>query len=97
MGPTPDRPNAMEDAARRLADEMPAGPEPGSADGRMERAQLVVAEIAIRLRRLGLRLSHDDLVTLVLDLGRERLTESAAADSADADGAKLNADLQAGG
>jgi hypothetical protein len=74
----------MEDAARRLAGEMPAGRESGSADdGRIERAQSVVGDIAVRLRRLGLRLSHEDFVALVLDLARERLADAAAEDAAD--------------
>jgi hypothetical protein len=79
MSPRPDRPNAMDEAAQRLAAEMPAAGL-GSADdnGRIELAQSVVADIAIRLRRLGLRLSHDDFVALVLELARERLADGAA-------------------
>jgi hypothetical protein len=79
MPPRPDRPNAMDEAAQRLAAEMPAAAGPGSADdGRIELAQSVVADIAIRLRRLGLRLSHDDLVALVLELAHEQLVDGAA-------------------
>ena len=80
MPPRPDRPNAMDEAAQRLAAEMPAAAGLGSADdnGRIELAQSVVADIAIRLRRLGLRLSHDDFVALVLELARERLADGAA-------------------
>ncbi len=79
MPPRPDRPNAMDEAAQRLAAEMPAAAGPDSADdGRIELAQSVVADIAIRLRRLGLRLSHDDCVALVVELAHERLADGAA-------------------
>jgi hypothetical protein len=79
MPPRPDSPNAMDEAAQRLAAEMPAAAELGSADdGRIELAESVVADIASRLRRLGLRLSHDDFVALVLELAHERLADGAA-------------------
>ena len=78
MPPRPDRPNAMDEAAQRLAAEMPAAGLGSADDGRIELAQSVVADIAIRLRRLGLRLSHDDFVALVLELAHEQLVDGAA-------------------